>query len=183
MLDIKEAEQMMNLRRFYGVVAVLGAGAWGCATTWKPCTDGGDIQWDPPVKGNMQCHQRKDENGKYVNHGKFYQYDGKGRVAVEGEFRDGKRQGTWIQYDEKGQKIAKKWFHKGIELPGEVPRGVTDDAYLQAVEEQKKAVHAPQFQFKKIPTSTGTPAPSGTGESGAPLKEPAPRPTRPGPQI
>lgn len=182
MLDIKTVEHAKR-HHLYWIAAVLGTGILGCATSWKPCSDGGDTKWDPPVKGNMQCHQRKDERGEYVNHGKFYQYDGKGRVAYEGEFRDGKRQGTWVRYDDKGQKVEKKWYHKGIELPGEVPRGVTDDAYLDAVQAQQRAVNAPQFQFKKIPTSTGTPAPESAAKPRAPLTEPKPTPSRPGPQI
>jgi hypothetical protein len=133
----------------------------------------------------MKCHQRKDENGEYVNHGKFYQFDKKGRVAVEGEFRDGQRSGTWIQYDADGKKILTKWYHKGNELPGPVPRGVTDEAYFEAVQAQSRAVQAPQFQFKKIPTQTSTPGPATPAPAqAAPLREPAPAPTRRiGPQI
>ena len=151
MLDIKEAERVMtNTYPVLALAVLLGAGTLACSTTWKPCTDGGDVKWTPPVKGNMRCGQHKDATGKYVNHGKFYQFDEKGRIAVQGEFHEGLRSGTWTQFDAEGKKIAKKWFHKNIELPGEVPRGVTDDAYLQAVQEQAKAVNAPQFQFKKF---------------------------------
>lgn len=63
----------------------------------------------------MQCYQSKAPNGELINQGQFRQYYPSGKIALEGTFQSGKKDGLWIQYDEKGDRIAEKWFEAGIE--------------------------------------------------------------------
>ena len=88
-----------------------------CGTTYKPCTNGGElIAWDPALKGNRTCHQRRLKDGSWVNHGKYYEYHPSGKVGIEGEYDVGKKIGTWIRYDETGKKLAERFFEKGVEV-------------------------------------------------------------------
>ena len=81
----------------------------------RPCSRAGDTTWYPPIVGNMQCYQSKAPNGELINQGQFRQYYPSGKIALEGTFQSGKKDGLWIQYDEKGDRIAEKWFEAGIE--------------------------------------------------------------------
>ncbi len=94
----------------------------GCSTSTKPCSSSGDTSWNPPIpleiKGNRQCHQAKQKDGKYLNHGKYVEWYKNGSIAIEGEFKDGKKDGVWVQYNEKGQKILEKKFRNGVEVSG-----------------------------------------------------------------
>lgn len=63
----------------------------------------------------MQCYQKKDANGNILNHGNFRQWYPGGSLALEGAFEEGKKNGLWVQYDEKGNRISEKWFEHGIE--------------------------------------------------------------------
>jgi len=63
----------------------------------------------------MQCYQSKAPNGDLINQGQFRQYYESGKIALEGEFQSGKKNGLWVQYDETGNRIAEKWFEFGIE--------------------------------------------------------------------
>lgn len=63
----------------------------------------------------MQCYQKKDNNGNVLNQGNFRQWYPSGKIALEGTFDEGKKNGLWVQYDEKGNRIAEKWFEHGIE--------------------------------------------------------------------
>lgn len=87
----------------------------GCASIHKPCSQAGDVKWNPPLKGDMQCQQREDRGGRMLNHGRFRQYDERGRTLLEGEFRDGRRVGVWTQYNERGEKVAERYFENGVE--------------------------------------------------------------------
>ncbi len=160
----------------------------GCTTTWRPCQDGGDVTWDPPIKGNRQCAQWKDKTGNFVNHGQFLQYDESGRLVVEGDFREGKRSGAWTEYDKEGKKSRQKWYYKGVELPGPIPRGVKPDEYLDAFLKQKQTITAPEFTFKTIPTATPPPSTQVPDPANPPPTSPKPAPEatvppKPGPQI
>jgi hypothetical protein len=150
--------------------------ATGCSTTWRPCEEGGDVSWNPPIQGNRRCSQRKDESGRFINHGEFFQYYEDGKVAIHGHFREGQRTGTWTLYDATGKKSLQKWYHKGVELPAPIPRGVSDDEYLEAFLKQTQTVTAPQFQFKKIETPPSPTQPADT-PSTLPLQP------KPGPQL
>lgn len=110
-----------------GIVRWATAFAWAtglvlvaCASTFKPCSQGGDVSWYPPVKGDMRCQQREDQSGRVVNHGSFRQLNAKGRVILEGAFEEGRKNGVWVQYNERGEKIAERYFEKGVEKT--VPR-------------------------------------------------------------
>jgi hypothetical protein len=87
-----------------------------CTSTTRPCTDAGDVSWPNSIKGDKRCYQRRDAEGKYVNHGKYYQYHLNGKIAVEGQFEDGRKEGIWIEYNEKGDPVVKKYYEKGVEL-------------------------------------------------------------------
>lgn len=91
-----------------------------------PCKDGGDVYWVGPegkqIKGDMRCFQTKLRDGSFVNQGNFYQWHPNGKIALEGEFKDGRKNSTWTQYDENGQKIMVKVFENGVEKSTEVIR-------------------------------------------------------------
>jgi hypothetical protein len=106
--------------------ALVGLAAAGCASVYKPCSQGGDVKWNPPVKGDMQCQQREDRGGRVVNHGRFRQHDERGKTLLEGEFRDGRRAGVWTQYNERGEKVAERYFENGVERA--MPVGAADRA-------------------------------------------------------
>lgn len=92
-----------------------------CSTSYKPCTEAGEIAWVNPIKGNMQCTQKKRPDGTYVNHGKFIHWNENGKVALEGDMKDGKKDGVWIQYDDEGKKILEKTYINGVETPPSAP--------------------------------------------------------------
>lgn len=88
----------------------------GCAFTRnRPCSKAGDTSWYPPISGNMQCYQSQAPNGDLMNQGLFRQFNQNGKIALEGEFQSVKKNGLWVQYDEKGNRIAEKWYEFGIE--------------------------------------------------------------------
>lgn len=95
----------------------------GCALS-RPCSEGGDTNWvNPgyPIKGDKKCHQIKGADGKFVNDGGFKWFYMNGKLALEGEFKNGLKSGIWTQYDEKtGRPIMEKNFVSGKEvlLPG-----------------------------------------------------------------
>lgn len=90
----------------------------GCSSLTKPCTAGGDVKWynpESPVKGTMKCDQKKLDDGKYINHGSFKEFNDDGKLVLEGQFEDGKKNGVWTQYNAKGEKIMERYFDHGIE--------------------------------------------------------------------
>jgi antitoxin component YwqK of YwqJK toxin-antitoxin module len=87
----------------------------GCATSGHPCEAGGDISWNAKIRGDRSCYVKKLKDGRVVNHGKYVQYYPDGHVAIEGNFVEGKRDGLWVQYNERGEKIAERYFENGIE--------------------------------------------------------------------
>jgi hypothetical protein len=107
----------MNLRGFILISALLAmTGLASCAITRsRPCSKSGDTTWYPPISGNMQCYQTKAPNGDMINQGQFHQYYPSGQLALEGKFQSGKKNGLWIQYDEKGNRIAERYFENGVE--------------------------------------------------------------------
>lgn len=102
--------------RLEAALLIVCAGLAGCALNrTKPCSRAGDTSWYPPITGNMQCYQSKAPNGELIDQGQFRQYYPSGKLALEGEFQSGRKNGLWIQYNEKGERIAEKWFENGIE--------------------------------------------------------------------
>ncbi len=96
----------------------LGLLAFSACTTFRPCTEGGNLKGIPVIKGNRQCYQKKNREGKYINDGKFIQWHPNGVVAIEGAFKAGDKTGTWYFFDEKGKKTAEKNFENDIEMSG-----------------------------------------------------------------
>lgn len=86
----------------------------GCAID-RPCTEGGDLSGYETIKGNKQCVQRPAKDGRYRNDGKFMQWHPNGVLAVEGEFRDGQKHGTWVEYNTSGKPIRERYYEYGIE--------------------------------------------------------------------
>lgn len=87
----------------------------GCATH-KPCSDAGDTTWNPKILGDKRCGQKRMPDGKFVNDGPFYQYyQSNHRLALEGQFVGGLKQGIWLHYGEDGNLKTAKFFEKGVE--------------------------------------------------------------------
>ena len=87
----------------------------GCAIS-KPCSEAGDITWNPKIVGDKLCTQKKNKDGKYVNDGPFRQiYQTTGKVALEGQFEGGKKQGIWLYYGEDQQLKAARYYDQGVE--------------------------------------------------------------------
>lgn len=86
----------------------------------KPCTVAGSFDTVPLVQsGDMQCHQKKNDQGIWVNHGKFKQYHPNEQVAIEGEFRDGVKVGRWMIYNDKGEQTTELNYNdKGVLVLG-----------------------------------------------------------------
>ena len=98
----------------------------GCAIS-RPCSEGGDVSWNPKILGDKRCTQKKLPTGQVVNHGKFQQsYQSTGLIALEGEFDEGKKSGIWLFYGEDHHLIAAKYFDKGVEKtpPTEVQKKI-----------------------------------------------------------
>ena len=86
-----------------------------CSVT-KPCSEGGDVSWNPKIIGDKRCEQKELPNGKTVNHGTFTQtYQSTGKVAIEGMFVEGQKSGIWTYYGEDTKIRAIKYFDHGVE--------------------------------------------------------------------
>lgn len=74
------------------------------------------MSWgDSKIKGDKFCQQVEDSDGEWVNHGVFKQYYKNGKVAYEGGFVAGKKEGVWSFYNDKGEKKAEKFYQNGVE--------------------------------------------------------------------
>ena len=101
----------------------LGALVWiaACATGGNPCAGGGDTTWtssrfpDGRIRGDRRCSQKQLADGRFVNHGSYRVTFPNGSLALEGRFEDGKKEGVWSEYDDLGQKVAERYFEKGVE--------------------------------------------------------------------
>ncbi len=108
------ARNSFGSHKLMGLVAGLVLTA--CSTT-RPCTSGGDTRWDKKIKGDQTCIKTKLPDGREVNHGLYRQLYMNGKVAIEGSFFEGEKDGIWSEYDEKGKKTKERYFEKGIEKP------------------------------------------------------------------
>jgi antitoxin component YwqK of YwqJK toxin-antitoxin module len=54
-------------------------------------------------------------DGAYVNHGSYTVTYPNGKLALSGKFEQGKKEGVWSEYNEKGEKIAERYFEGGVE--------------------------------------------------------------------
>jgi len=114
----------MRSGRYIMVSAVLLIS--GCAVS-KPCAEGGDVSWNPKILGDKLCTQKKTKDGKYVNDGAFRQiYNTTKKVALEGQFEMGKKQGIWLQFGEDQQLKSAKYFEQGVEKtpPAEIQKRI-----------------------------------------------------------
>ncbi|MBS1957876.1 MAG: hypothetical protein JST80_00245 [Bdellovibrionales bacterium] len=87
----------------------------GCAIH-KPCSEGGDITWNPKITGDKRCEQKEFSGHKMLNHGKFTQaYKTTGTIALEGQFDEGRKEGLWLYYGEDTKLRSVKYFDRGVE--------------------------------------------------------------------
>jgi len=87
-----------------------------CATiVSKPCATGGEPPRSTPFKGTKQCIQRKDPAGRYLNDGKYVEWYPNGNLALQGEYKMGRKTGKWMEWDIDGKKISERWFEDGQE--------------------------------------------------------------------
>jgi hypothetical protein len=103
----------------------------------RPCSEAGDTSWEPPVKngGDRTCHQTQGKDGRYVNHGKYIHKYKNGSPAVVGFFKDGKKDGVWEFFDEKGEKKIERFYRDGVETSPGMPPALKTSRQL---EEKKK---------------------------------------------
>ena len=82
----------------------------------RPCSEGGDVTWNPKIIGDKRCEQKELKDGRVVNHGAFNQiYQSTGKVAIEGMFNEGRKSGIWTYYGEDGNIRTIKYFDQGVE--------------------------------------------------------------------
>jgi hypothetical protein len=90
--------------------AILSA---SCTTT-RPCSEAGDVSWASTIKGDRFCEQKRID-GRWVNQGSYIQKYPSGKIALEGSFVGGKKNGLWVEYDEQGNKIRERRYDNGVE--------------------------------------------------------------------
>ena len=88
----------------------------GCSIS-KPCSEAGDTSWEPvpPRLGDQSCRQVRGTDGRFVNEGKYVQKYSNGKPAIMGAFKNGKRDGVWVLYDETGQRKVERMYRDGVE--------------------------------------------------------------------
>jgi len=102
------------------VAGMLNLGALGLSCAFskhRPCTDGGDPARVPATGGTKQCETMDDATGRAVNHGHYREWFTNGRLAIEGDYRMGKKHGKWTEWDESGKRLYEKFYEDGIETP------------------------------------------------------------------
>lgn len=89
-------------------------------TPVRPCSTGGQAAHEDlldPI-GVKKCQQRIDPaTGEAINDGKYLEWYENGTVAVEGEYKKGKKSGRWREYDTTGKKVSDRYFQDGKEIP------------------------------------------------------------------
>ena len=86
----------------------------GCAQpAARPCSEGGEPALEKSTRGSKQCEQLKDASGQWHNHGIYREWYLNGRLAIEGEYKQGKKQGKWTQWDDKGKLLFEKFYEDG----------------------------------------------------------------------
>jgi len=87
----------------------------------RPCSEAGDVSWrtsltpDGKILGDKHCVQKQGADGKYRNHGNYRVTHPNGKTALEGRFDEGKKEGFWSEFNEKGEKVAERYFEGGVE--------------------------------------------------------------------
>jgi hypothetical protein len=92
----------------------------------RPCTDAGDPSREKAIRGTKQCQQVKTTTGQFVNHGEYREWHPNGKLALEGEYRAGRKHGRWYEYDDQGKKIGDTWWEEGVEVPKDDASRKTD---------------------------------------------------------
>ncbi|MFL5812638.1 MAG: toxin-antitoxin system YwqK family antitoxin, partial [Bdellovibrionia bacterium] len=93
-----------------------------CMTTRRhPCLEGGEPPRDVPFNGDRKCMQKRGPDGKYVNNGLYREWHPNGKLALEGFYKMGKKDGQWTEYDPTGHKVSTKYFEEGEEAPLKKP--------------------------------------------------------------
>ena len=96
-----------------------------CSTSPKPCRLGGDISWDGKrFGGDRKCEQQRGkgtQSALFFNHGRYREFYPSGKLALEGEFKEGRKHGTWTEYSEKGDRLLIKTFDNGVQKTAESP--------------------------------------------------------------
>ena len=103
------------MKAYFSVFGALLFGLLQACSIAHPCAEAGDVTWTPMIKGDRQCRQAKQKDGTWVNQGKYMQWYPNGKLAIEGNFKAGKKDGVWMHYNEKGDKDAEKYFEEGVE--------------------------------------------------------------------
>ena len=102
------------------ILLSLVMGGSSCAShPQRPCTEGGQParEGPTPFRGIKRCYQEPDLSGRLVNQGKYFEWYNNDKIALTGEYKDGKKTGRWIVYDEKGDKVSDQYFENGKEIP------------------------------------------------------------------
>ena len=100
----------------YGLILALSASSCVISIS-KPCQDGGDPARETSFRGNRTCTQKRDPQGKYVNHGLYQEWHLNGKLALEGYYKMGKKDGRWIEYNPEGRKVSEKLYDYGLQIP------------------------------------------------------------------
>jgi hypothetical protein len=95
----------------------------GCAIS-HPCQEAGEPAREVPFKGNKQCTQHQDPSGHYVNDGQYREWHPNGKLALDGRYKMGRRDGKWKFYDPEGRQNAERNYEDGIEVA--LPRASGD---------------------------------------------------------
>lgn len=107
--------QCEHFKWYMGVICLTHFLVGGCSgRSVRPCSDGGD-PYHAVAYGRKTCEQTKNKFGKYVNNGKYYEWYPNEHIAVIGEYKNGKKHGRWMEFDEDGKKMDEKYFEYGIE--------------------------------------------------------------------
>ena len=93
----------------------------------RPCSEGGDVSWNPKIVGDKKCGQKASKDGRQVDDGEFKQfYESTGTLALDGQMKEGQKSGIWLYYSENSQLRSVKYFDHGVEKtpPPEVQKEI-----------------------------------------------------------
>jgi hypothetical protein len=113
--------KLSSWTRFLGTLTVvpLLASTLSCVThPYRPCSEGGQPAHESgvPFRGIKRCYQIKNEEGKYVNDGQYFEWYPNDKIETIGQYKNGKKVGRWTEFDEEGNKVSEKIFHDGKEV-------------------------------------------------------------------
>jgi hypothetical protein len=107
------------MKRIFLILLIVTSCLYSCSTT-RPCSKGGDLFWYPEIKkehqGTKSCKQQEFE-GVILNHGEYKEYYRTGKLAIQGQFYKGKKEGLWTMFNENGDKVIERLYVNGTETP------------------------------------------------------------------